>query len=77
VTLDFRPITLLFGANSAGKSTVMDAMDYLHAILETQSPIPDLHSDKWQAGFARLVDWTVHSMVADPTLASLPEQTTS
>ena len=55
----------------------MDAMDYLHAILETQSPIPDLHSDKWQAGFARLVDWTVHSMVADPTLASLPEQTTS
>ena len=55
VTLDFRPITLLFGANSAGKSTVMYAMDYLHAILETQSPIPELYSDKWKAGFSRLV----------------------
>jgi len=33
VTIDFKPITLLFGANSAGKSTVFHALYYLHNIL--------------------------------------------
>ena len=32
--IDFAPITLLFGANSAGKSTIVQALLYLHEILE-------------------------------------------
>jgi len=32
VTFDFKPITLLFGQNSAGKSTVLHAINYLHDI---------------------------------------------
>lgn len=32
--VDFAPLTLLFGANSAGKSTVLQALLYLHEILE-------------------------------------------
>jgi hypothetical protein len=32
--IEFAPITLLFGANSAGKSTVFQAVLYLHEILE-------------------------------------------
>ena len=33
-TIELRPITLLFGANSAGKSTVLQALHYLREILE-------------------------------------------
>ncbi len=33
VTIDLKPITLLFGANSAGKSTVFQAMHYAREIL--------------------------------------------
>lgn len=33
VTVPFRPITLLFGANSAGKSTLLQAMLYLRELL--------------------------------------------
>ena len=32
--IDFAPITLLFGANSAGKSTILQALLYLHELLE-------------------------------------------
>lgn len=32
--LDFRPITLLFGANSAGKSTVLHALLYAREVFE-------------------------------------------
>lgn len=32
--IDFAPLTLLFGANSAGKSTVLQALLYLHELLE-------------------------------------------
>lgn len=32
--IDFAPLTLLFGANSAGKSTVIQALLYLHEVLE-------------------------------------------
>jgi len=32
--IDFAPLTLLFGANSAGKSTILQALLYLHEILE-------------------------------------------
>lgn len=32
--IEFAPLTLLFGANSAGKSTVLQALLYLHELLE-------------------------------------------
>lgn len=40
-TIDLRPITLLFGPNSAGKSTVLQALHYMREILERQNPNPD------------------------------------
>ncbi len=46
VKLDFRPITLLFGANSAGKSTVMHALHYAREIFERHN----LDADKTIAG---------------------------
>lgn len=39
--LDLRPITLLFGPNSAGKSTVLHALHYLREILERGNLDPD------------------------------------
>jgi hypothetical protein len=33
--IDFAPLTLLFGANSAGKSTIRQALLYLHELLES------------------------------------------
>lgn len=32
--IDFAPLTLLFGANSAGKSTILQALVYLHELME-------------------------------------------
>ncbi|MFV2058644.1 MAG: AAA family ATPase, partial [Thiohalomonadales bacterium] len=32
--IDFKPITLLFGPNSAGKSSVVQALLYLYEVLE-------------------------------------------
>jgi AAA ATPase domain len=40
-SIDLRPITLLFGANSAGKSTVLQALHYVREILERGNPDPD------------------------------------
>ena len=37
VRIELRPITLLFGANSAGKSSVLQALQYLREILERQN----------------------------------------
>ena len=39
--IDLKPITLLFGPNSAGKSTVLQALHYVREILERQNPDPD------------------------------------
>ena len=39
--LELRPITLLFGPNSAGKSTVLHALHYLREILERGNLDPD------------------------------------
>lgn len=36
-----RPITLLFGPNSAGKSTILQALHYVREILERRNPDPD------------------------------------
>jgi hypothetical protein len=38
VELEFKPVTLLFGPNSAGKSTVLHALHVVHALLEHSSP---------------------------------------
>ena len=39
--LELSPITLLFGPNSVGKSTVLQALHYLREILERQNVNPD------------------------------------
>ena len=39
--IDLKPITLLFGPNSAGKSTILQALHYMREILERQNPDPD------------------------------------
>nr|WP_290775700.1 AAA family ATPase [Hoeflea sp.] len=39
--IDLKPITLLFGPNSAGKSTILQALHYVREILERQNPDPD------------------------------------
>ena len=41
VTIPIRPITLLFGKNSAGKSTVLQALHYMREVLEHRRPDPD------------------------------------
>ncbi|WP_252258539.1 AAA family ATPase [Erythrobacter aurantius] len=40
-SIDLAPITLLFGPNSAGKSTILQALHYLREILERNNPDPD------------------------------------
>lgn len=40
-SIDLRPITLLFGPNSAGKSTILQALHYLREILERGNVDPD------------------------------------
>ena len=41
VKVPLRPITLLFGANSAGKSTIIQAMQYAWEVLENRNPDVD------------------------------------
>jgi hypothetical protein len=41
VTIPLRPITLLFGANSAGKSTILHAIHYARELLERNNANPD------------------------------------
>ena len=40
-TIDLKPITLLFGPNSVGKSTILQALHYVREILERHNPDPD------------------------------------
>ena len=40
-SIDLKPITLLFGPNSAGKSTILQALHYFREILERNNPDPD------------------------------------
>jgi hypothetical protein len=42
VSIPLRPITLLFGANSAGKSTILQAMLYMRELLERRNPNADV-----------------------------------
>lgn len=56
--IDFAPLTLLFGANNAGKSTILQALVYFHEILERGSADVDrteLGGGLELGGFARLV----------------------
>src|SRR5450759_2816284 len=39
--IDRKPVTLLFGPNSAGKSTILQALHYLREILERHNADPD------------------------------------
>ena len=41
VEIPIRPLTLLFGANSAGKTTVLHALLYLRELLERQNADAD------------------------------------
>jgi predicted ATPase len=41
VTIPLRPITLLFGANSAGKSTILQAIHYVRELLDRNNANPD------------------------------------
>jgi len=41
VTIPLRPITLLFGANSAGKSTILHAIHFARELLERNNANPD------------------------------------
>src|SRR5258705_7143145 len=40
--IEMRPITLLFGPNSVGKSTILQALHYLREILERGNIDPDV-----------------------------------
>src|SRR4051812_26614880 len=42
VTVPLRPITLLFGANSAGKSTILQALHYARELLERNNADADI-----------------------------------
>lgn len=57
--VDFAPLTLLFGANSAGKSTILQALIYLHELITRGSADVDrteLGGNVLElGGFARLV----------------------
>ena len=59
VEIDLKPITLLFGPNSAGKSSVVQAIHYIKEILERNNRDPgrtDLGGDAIDlGGFANLV----------------------
>src|SRR5262249_21709256 len=57
--IEFAPLTLLFGANSAGKSTILQALLYLHELIERGTADVDRTelggSVLELGGFARLV----------------------
>lgn len=46
IRIELRPITLLFGANSAGKSSVLQALQYVREILDRQN----VNADRTQQG---------------------------
>lgn len=46
VRIEFRPITLLFGSNSVGKSSVLHALQYVREVLERQN----VNADRTQQG---------------------------
>ena len=78
--IEFAPITLLFGANSAGKSTILDSLLYLSELLERGDADVDRTEVGGQVaelgGFARLVhrherDRTIYIKAEFPTPGTL------
>lgn len=59
--VDFAPITLLFGANSVGKSSILGALDLLRVLMSEVSPT--ITEDRCVGTFADLGGF--HSMVHD------------
>lgn len=59
IRIELKPITLLFGPNSAGKSTIVQAIHYANEIIENQKLSPDLTSTGGDSvdlgGFANFV----------------------
>lgn len=70
VKLDFRPITLLFGANSAGKSTILHALHYAREVFERHNLDADqtIAGGKYidLGGFRRLVHRVDDNAMAVP-----------
>ncbi len=59
--VDFAPITLLFGANSVGKSSILGALDLMRVLMSEVSPT--ITEDRCVGTFAELGGF--HSMVHD------------
>jgi len=59
VRVELAPVTLLFGANSAGKSTILQTLQYMREVLERRNANPDrtLHGGEFidLGGFRNLV----------------------
>jgi predicted ATPase len=59
IRVELAPITLLFGANSAGKSTILQALQYMREVLERRNANPDrtIHGGEFVdlGGFRNLV----------------------
>ena len=51
--IELKPITLLFGPNSAGKSTILQALHYVREILERKNVDPD----RWRPSGSRRLSW--------------------
>ena len=70
VRIDLRPITLLFGANSAGKSSVLHALQYTREILERNNANADRTLQGGDAvdlgGFLNLVHGRQPALDLDP-----------
>lgn len=72
VTLDLRPITLLFGANSAGKSTILHALHYAREIFERHN----LNADQTIAG-GKYIDLGGFARMRHRTKGQTPDSSTS
>src|SRR3954452_9895984 len=70
VRIELRPITLLFGANSAGKSSVLHALQYAREILERNNANADRTLQGGKAvdlgGFLNLIHGRQPALDRDP-----------
>jgi len=66
VRIEFKPITLLFGPNSAGKSTVVQALHYAREIFERENTDPD----KTHTGGSAINLGGFHSLVHSHNLSN-------
>lgn len=72
VRIELRPVTLLFGTNSAGKSSVLHALQYVREILERNNANADRTMQGGEAvdlgGFLNLVHGRQPALAVDPDL---------